>query len=80
MVILGLLLIPMYYIPAPGFSSNPRGVLEDALDGFYQMGHNSTLALAQIGSIFSIAFFNFFGLSVTKEFSATTRYLFFYSQ
>lgn len=73
MTILGLLLIPMYYIPAPGFSDNPRGVLEDALDGFYQMGHNPTLALAQIGSIFSIAFFNFFGLSVTKEFSATTR-------
>jgi len=71
--ILGLLLIPMYYIPAPGFSTNSRGVLEDALDGLYQMGHNSTLALAQIGSIFSIAFFNFFGLSVTKEFSATTR-------
>ena len=64
----------MYYIPAPGFSTNSRGVLEDALDGLYQMGHNSTLALAQIGSIFSIAFFNFFGLSVTKEFSATTRF------
>jgi len=73
MLVLGLLLIPMYFIPAPGFSNNPRGVLEDALDGLYQIGANPTLALAQIGSIFSIAFFNFFGLSVTKEFSATTR-------
>lgn len=73
MTILGLLLIPFYYIPAPGLSNNPRGVLEDAIDGVYQIGQNSTLALAQIGSIFSIAFFNFFGLSVTKEFSATTR-------
>lgn len=73
MTILGTLLIPMYYIPAGDFSGNPRGVLEDALDGLYQIGHNPTLALAQIGSICSIAFFNFFGISVTKELSATTR-------
>ena len=74
MTALGLLLIPMYYIPAPGFGNNPRGVLEDAIDGLYQIGHNGTLAFAQIGSIFSIAFFNFFGLSVTKEFGATMRW------
>jgi len=74
MTILGILLIPMYYVPAGDFSGNPRGVLEDALDGLYQMGHNPTLALAQLGSIISIAFFNFFGISVTKELSATTRY------
>nr|CAB3266247.1 solute carrier family 35 member F6-like [Phallusia mammillata] len=73
MTILGVLLIPMYYIPAGEFSGNPRGVLEDALDGLYQIGQNSTLAIAQIGSICSIAFFNFFGISVTKELSATTR-------
>ncbi|XP_076800256.1 solute carrier family 35 member F6-like isoform X2 [Clavelina lepadiformis] len=73
MTILGILLIPMYYIPAGDFSGNPRGVLEDALDGLYQIGQNGTLALAQIGSICSIAFFNFFGISVTKELSATTR-------
>jgi len=74
MTILGILLIPFYYIPAGDFSGNPRGVLEDALNGLYQIGQNGILALAQIGSICSIAFFNFFGISVTKELSATTRY------
>ncbi|XP_026689904.2 solute carrier family 35 member F6-like [Ciona intestinalis] len=73
MTILGTLLIPMYFIPASSFGNNPRGVLEDALDGLYQIGQNSTLALAQIGSVCSIAFFNFFGISVTKQLNATTR-------
>jgi len=73
MTILGVLLIPMYWIPAGELSGNPRGVLEDAVDGIYQIFHNSTLALAQLGSIASIAFFNFFGISVTKQLSATTR-------
>ncbi|XP_007191356.1 solute carrier family 35 member F6 isoform X3 [Balaenoptera acutorostrata] len=35
-VILSLLLVPMYYIPAGSFSGNPRGTLEDALDAFCQ--------------------------------------------
>jgi hypothetical protein len=48
-------------------------VLEDAYDGVYQLAHNPELALAFCGTIFSIAFFNFAGVSVTKELSATTR-------
>ncbi|CAM9258938.1 solute carrier family 35 member F6 [Lampetra fluviatilis] len=71
--ILSLLLIPMYFIPARGFSDNPRGVLEDALDGFCQMGHSSAVAGAVALNVLSIAFFNFAGISVTKEMSATTR-------
>ena len=36
-VTLSLLLVPMYYLRVgPPFSSNPRMVLEDALDGFTQ--------------------------------------------
>jgi hypothetical protein len=49
-------------------------VLEDAYDGIYQLAHNPELALAFCGTIISIAFFNFAGISVTKELSATTRY------
>jgi hypothetical protein len=49
-------------------------VLEDAYDGVYQLAHNPELALAFCGTIFSIAFFNFAGVSVTKELSATTRF------
>jgi len=71
---LSLLLIPMYYIYVPArFSSCPENRLEDALDGFTQMGHNWQIILATFGNVVSIAFFNFAGISVTKELSATTR-------
>lgn len=47
---LSLLLIPMYYLKVgPPFSSNPRMVLEDALDGFTQMGNNPMIILAMSG-------------------------------
>ncbi|OXA56921.1 hypothetical protein Fcan01_08041 [Folsomia candida] len=71
---LGFLLIPMYFIPVPKpFGNPPHFVLEDALDGFVQLGNNPKLVCAFIGTIVSIAFFNFAGVSVTKELSATTR-------
>ncbi|KAB5540078.1 hypothetical protein PHYPO_G00097230 [Pangasianodon hypophthalmus] len=72
-VILTILLIPMFYIPAASFGSNPRQVLEDALDAFCQIGHKPLIILALLGNTVSIAFFNFAGISVTKEISATTR-------
>ncbi|XP_053314437.1 solute carrier family 35 member F6 [Spea bombifrons] len=72
-IILTLLLIPFYYIPASDFSNNDRGVLEDSLDAFCQMGNQPLIIVALLGNISSIAFFNFAGISVTKEISATTR-------
>ena len=71
---LATLLIPFYFIPVGDkFGNNPRHVLEDAYDGLYQLGHNPQLALAFSSTVVSIAFFNFAGISVTKEMSATTR-------
>ncbi|XP_059085248.1 solute carrier family 35 member F6-like [Tigriopus californicus] len=71
---LATLLIPMYFIPVgPKFGNNPRHVLEDAYDGLYQLFHNGQLMTAFCGTVVSIAFFNFAGISVTKEMSATTR-------
>ncbi|XP_010876701.2 solute carrier family 35 member F6 [Esox lucius] len=72
-IILSLLLIPFFYIPVGSFSNNPRHVLEDALDAFCQIGKNPMIILALLGNTVSIAFFNFAGISVTKEISATTR-------
>ncbi|XP_051954089.1 solute carrier family 35 member F6-like [Xyrauchen texanus] len=72
-VILSILLIPMFYINVGSFADNPRHVLEDALDAFCQIGHKPLIFLALLGNTVSIAFFNFAGISVTKEISATTR-------
>ncbi|XP_037041338.1 solute carrier family 35 member F6 [Bradysia coprophila] len=71
---LGLLLVPMYYIKvgAP-FNHNAHGSLEDLIDAMYQLSHNWQLQMAISGTVISIAFFNFAGISVTKEISATTR-------
>lgn len=63
----------MYFIPVGEFGNNPRQVLEDALDAFCQIGHQPLILLALLGNTVSIAFFNFAGISVTKEISATTR-------
>lgn len=72
--VLGLLLVPMYYIHvgAP-FNNNAHGSLEDFFDAFAQISGNGQLQLALLGTVVSIAFFNFAGISVTKEISATTR-------
>ncbi|XP_014675680.1 PREDICTED: solute carrier family 35 member F6-like isoform X2 [Priapulus caudatus] len=70
---LSLLLIPMYFIPAGSLSGNPEGRLEDAIDGLIQISNSWEIALAVLLNLLSIAFFNFAGISVTMEFSATTR-------
>ncbi|CAH2035358.1 unnamed protein product, partial [Iphiclides podalirius] len=72
--ILSALLVIFYWVPAPShFGNNPRGTVEDAIDGLIQIGNNPLLLMAVIGTVVSIAFFNFAGISVTKEMSATTR-------
>lgn len=69
--VLSLLLVPMYFISAPG--GDPNKKVEDAIDAFYMIMNNKTLLIPIGGTIVSIAFFNFAGISVTKEMSATTR-------
>lgn len=73
--VLSLLLVPMYYIQvAAPFSSNPDGgSLEDFFDAIAQIKNSGQLGVALSGTVVSIAFFNFAGISVTKEMSATTR-------
>lgn len=72
--VLGSALVPMYYLPVPApFNGNAHGTLEDAIDAFAQIYNNWQLLVALLGTVLSIAFFNFAGISVTKELSATTR-------
>ncbi|XP_046479244.1 solute carrier family 35 member F6 [Neodiprion pinetum] len=69
-----LAMIPLNYIYAlPPFANNSRGTLEATVDAFVQIGNSIHLLMAIIGMTVSIAFFNFAGVSVTKEMSATTR-------
>lgn len=72
-IVLGILNIIFFYIDAGAFSKLPTHKLEDPVDAFIQIGNNWRILLATVGNIVSIAFFNFAGISVTKELSATTR-------
>ncbi|KAF2745378.1 integral membrane protein [Sporormia fimetaria CBS 119925] len=45
----------------------------NAKEGFYQMTHNRAIAVSSIFIMISIGCFNFFGLSVTRTVSATSR-------
>lgn len=65
--ILGTLLIPMYYIRIEGVP------FENAPDAFAQASENWVIVLAMLGNVLSIAFFNFFGISITKNMSASHR-------
>ncbi|NXR27920.1 S35F6 protein, partial [Cinclus mexicanus] len=71
--ILALLMVPLSFIPAGRLSGNPRGVLEDPADAFCQIRRDPVILAALLGNVGSISFFNFAGLSVTRELSATTR-------
>ncbi|NWT76863.1 S35F6 protein, partial [Prunella himalayana] len=71
--ILALLLVPLSFIPAGRLSGNPRGVLEDPADAFCQIRRDPLILAALLGNVGSISFFNFAGISVTRELSATTR-------
>jgi len=76
-VLMTICLIAFAFIPTNsidwGHSSQSPYYLEDAIDGLYQMVHNGLLLFSFLLTAFSIAFFNFAGISVTKELSATTR-------
>ena len=74
---LTILLVPMYYIPwhLPQSSSSwqERKSFEDTRDAFSQWAYSPQVLVASLGLVFSIAFFNFAGLTVTETMNATTR-------
>lgn len=65
----GLVLLIFYFVP--GSSVGNR--MENTPDAFVQMGNNWLILLCCLGTVCSISFFNYFGISVTKSMSATTR-------
>ncbi|EFC46438.1 predicted protein [Naegleria gruberi] len=63
-----IVLFVLYWIPGSDYGS-----AENAVYAFAQCLNNWKIAVSTLGSIFSIAFFNFFGVSITKRISSTTR-------
>jgi len=63
-----IILFVVYYIPGSDYHS-----LENAPYATAQCFKSIWLASAVLGSILSIAFFNYFGVSITKRISSTTR-------
>eukprot|EP00124_Ichthyophonus_hoferi_P002206 Ihof_evm8s141 gene=Ihof_evmTU8s141 len=61
-MILGVVLLVLQYAAVNG-----RQPIEDSIDAMIQITNSWPLIIGSLGSIFSIAFFNFFGLSVTKQ-------------
>merc|ERR1711892_32597 len=74
---MSILLVPFGYWkvgdPWTTWSHGPHGYFEDTIDAFTQLGNNNRLLAWFICTIFSIGFFNFAGMLVTKKMSATTR-------
>ena len=81
--ILGLLLTPLYYLKvsysgvdcADGDDCRAAASypVEDAIDAMVQVQNSKEIQVSIVIYILSIAFFNFFGISVTKAMSASHR-------
>ncbi|KAL0476996.1 hypothetical protein AKO1_006358 [Acrasis kona] len=63
-----IMLFVLYWIPG-----GDAGRVENSVHAFAQLGRDGKLLTAVLGSVCSIAFFNFFGISITQRVSATTR-------
>jgi len=73
-VTLSAVLVGMYFLPGVTGLSEVPARLEDPIDALKQVvSGNWTLTLAMIAAVLSIAFYNFFGISVTKQLSAAHR-------
>jgi len=73
-ITLSIAMIPMNFIVVgPDWGHNPREVLEDPIDGLIQIVNSPPLMGALSLTILSIAFFNFAGVSITKELGAVNR-------
>jgi len=71
--ILSCLLVAFYFMPGLDGLSNNTDHFEDSLDAFAQISRSTPLLLATLGNVLSIAFFNWFGVSITQSLSASHR-------
>eukprot|EP00727_Mastigamoeba_balamuthi_P006181 m51a1_g2182 putative solute carrier family 35 member f6-like (427) ;mRNA; f:103548-105167 len=75
-LLMSFIVLPVvYFVPGDNPSSMSRGSYDNVIDAFQMMGNNIALLFFVIIYFFSIAFFNFFGLNVTKVLTAVHRTL-----
>lgn len=63
-----ILLFVLFFIPGADYHS-----YESAPNALAQMMNSPALFAAVLGSLFSVAFFNFFGITITKRVSSLAR-------
>ena len=73
-ILMYAVLLPIFScIPCESADLCPYGHLEDVLRAFRDYNNNYVLILLTVAQCFSIAFFNWFGVTVTKNASAAQR-------
>lgn len=76
-VIAGLMMIASYFIDIGDRSFNPRHVLEDGVDIYFQIANKVIIVPLTILLLVFVSFFNYFMQSVTKELHGGTAMVFY---
>ena len=72
--ILSVMLVVLYFIPVKFEMEQPGGQLDDALDGFVQLGNNSILLVSFLLTTVALCFTLVAGINVTRKLSAVHRF------
>ena len=72
--ILSVMLVVLYFIPVKVDMEQPGGQLDDALDGFVQLGNNPVLLVAFLLTTVALCFTLVAGINVTRKLSAVHRF------
>ena len=67
LAILTIMLVVLYFIPVKFDMDQPGGQLEDALDGFVQLGNNPVLLTSFMCTTVSLCFTLLAGIGVTRK-------------
>ncbi|XP_041377852.1 solute carrier family 35 member F6-like [Gigantopelta aegis] len=62
-----ILVVVFYFVHAGGFSKLPEHRLEDFIDAFTQMKSSWRIALAVVGTVVSVCFYSYFGITIAKS-------------
>ena len=73
LIILSLMLVGFYYLKVPFEMGQPDGQMEDAIDGFIQIGNNPILLVSFISTIIVLCLSSITGIMITRKLSAVHR-------